>query len=231
MLQSSTTVKRALRVGCFASSVAVATLAGCSSEPDPNRYFNAATDGPRLQACLAKLGPMVADIQRKGLDQGEYRPGSQITVKNLTFRYYQALVWKQGYLQRYLGWDKLSLKQKNDLGPFLGCHEVENFTTHEAAIATEIADTERLFKTKLPRESLEDIQAAGRKSLDEADEAIRAGNAQTAKRLQAASVHHAMSNRNGVRIDTYTLKDGRSVICSTTVRGSSPPLMDCDGEP
>lgn len=230
MLQRSNTVPQALRVAGIAAA-AVAILAGCSSEPDPNRYFNAATDGPRLQACLAKLGPMVADIQRKGLDEGEYRPGSQITVKNLTFRYYQHLVWEYGYLKQYLGWETLSLEQKNKLGLFLGCTNVENFTTHEAAIATEIADTERLFKTKLPQESLEDIQAAGRKALDEADDAIRAGNAQTAKRLQAASVHHTMSNRNGVRIDTYALKDGRYVICSTTVRGSSPPLMDCDGEP
>lgn len=231
MLERSTPVRRALRVACIAATLAAATLAGCSSEPDPNRYFNAASDGPRLQACLAKLGPMVADIQRQGLDQGEYRPGSQLTVKNVTFRYYQRLVWTYGHLQRYSGWEKLSVKEKKDLGLFYGCPEVENFTTYKAAIAKEIADTEQLFKTKLPLESLEDVQAAGRKSLDEADDAIRAGNAQQAKRLQAASVQHAMSNRNGVRIDTYTLKDGRSVICSTTVRGSSPPLMDCDGEP
>lgn len=102
---------------------------------------------------------------------------------------------------------------------------------YEAAIAKEVAETERVLQRKLPLQSLEDVQAEGQKSLAEADEAIRSVNGRTTKRLQAASVHHTLSNRNGVRIDTYTLKDGRSVICSTTVRGSAPPIMNCDDEP
>lgn len=128
MFQPSTASRRALRVASLASAVAATTLAGCSSEPDPNRYFNVSTDGPRLKACLAKLGPMVDEIQRKGLDKGEYRPGFAVTVKTVTFRYYQSLVWKYGHLQQYVGWDKLSPKQKTDLGPFLDCHEIDNFT-------------------------------------------------------------------------------------------------------
>jgi hypothetical protein len=39
-----------------------------------------------------------------------------------------------------------------------------------------------------------------------------------------------MSNSNGVRIDRYTLKNGKIVTCSTTV-GTVGPTMDCDNLP
>jgi hypothetical protein len=80
-------------------------------------------------------------------------------------------------------------------------------------------------------EDVRKARAEGAKALEEWDAAIRENTTDTRKELRKAAVSHRTTNRNGVRIDTYVLKDGRSVICSTTVRGNSPAIMNCDGQP
>lgn len=80
-------------------------------------------------------------------------------------------------------------------------------------------------------EDVRKARADGAKALEEWDAAIRENTTDTRKELRKAAVSHRTTNRNGVRIDTYVLKDGRSVICSTTVRGNSPAIMNCDGQP
>lgn len=218
--------KKSIVLFAIASTI---VLSGCSSKPDPDSNFNPATQQAELQTCLEKLKPMVEDIERKGLDRGDYVPGSELTVKNVTFRYYQGLMWGYRQLHVYLSWGSMTPEKKQAAGPFI-CPLRADFTSHENAIKKEIAEVEALFKKKLSYQSLEETREEGRKALDEWDKVLRDDIADRKKKLEAASIRHTMSNRHGVRIDTYTLKSGRSIICSTTVP-STGPIMNCDGEP
>lgn len=82
-----------------------------------------------------------------------------------------------------------------------------------------------------PEENIRKAQEEGARALEQWDTAIRDNTADTRKKLEKAAAKYWMTNRNGVRVDTYVLKDGRSVICSTTIRGNSAAIMNCDGEP
>jgi len=70
---------------------------------------------------------------------------------------------------------------------------------------------------------------AGEKALEDADTAIRTEAAERRANLEKASTHTTMSNRNGVRIDHYFLKDRRVITCTTTISGNSPAMFNCDG--
>lgn len=62
------------------------------------------------------------------------------------------------------------------------------------------------------------------------DNAIRDEATDRRKRLERAAVRHRMSNKHGVRIDHYTLKGGRTISCTTTIKGNSAAIFDCDGD-
>lgn len=205
-------------------------IVGCKSKEDPDSYFNPATEEVQVRACIDKLKPMIEDIKRKKLDHGDYVPGSELTVKNMTFRYYQHFVSSYERLPVYLTWKSLTPAQKEQARTFY-CPVQADFIGHEASIKKEIADVEVLFKKKLSYQTMAESREEGLKSRDEWDKIVREDIPVRRKNLQTASVRHTMSNSHGVRIDTYMMKNGTSVICSTTVHPSAGPNMNCDGEP
>ena len=68
----------------------------------------------------------------------------------------------------------------------------------------------------------------GREEGEEADKAIREANDSQRKSLERRSVSYQMTNRNGVRVDQYTMPNGTVVTCTTTISGNAPAMFDCD---
>ena len=97
-----------------------------------------------------------------------------------------------------------------------------------AAVEARYAELSKDIDQKKARQK---IIEEGYKSRDEFDAATRDNTADRRKRLEAASASRTMSNKHGVRIDRYRLKDGRTVVCTTTVPAAGPAVFDCDGEP
>lgn len=222
--------RRYVRNAALACLAVVLLVTGCTSKTDPDTYFDPAKDETRVQACIDKLKPMIAEIKRKRLDDGDYVPGSELTIKNTTFRYYQRLVYGYQGLPIYLSWRKLTPEQKEKAFIFF-CPIGDDFTNHEEAIKKEVVEIETLFKRKLSYQSQADTISEGLKSRDEWDKIVRDAIPDRRKKLLAAASSHTMTNRYGVRIDTYVMKNGSSVICSTTVHATAGPNMNCDNEP
>lgn len=208
----------------------IVLIAGCRGKEDPDSYFNPATQEVEVRACIDKLKPMIEDIQRRKLDHGNYVPGTELTIKNTTFGYYQRLVSGYRKLPTYLSWKSLTPEEKEQAFYF-HCPLPSDFINHEVAINKEIADVEALFKKKLSYQTVQENVEEGLKSRDEWDKIVREDIPVRRKKLQSVSVNHTMSNRNGIRIDSYQMKNGSLVICSTTVHPSAGPNMNCDGEP
>lgn len=109
-----------------------------------------------------------------------------------------------------------------------GCDTPEEQAKKIAAINAQSAATvKRIEAAEREKKYLADAY----KSRDEFDAATRDNTADRRKRLETASTGHTMSNKHGVRIDRYRLKDGRTVVCTTTVPAAGPAVFDCDGEP
>lgn len=71
----------------------------------------------------------------------------------------------------------------------------------------------------------------GNKALEEWDAAIRNNTDDRRKRLASIAVGHTMTNKHGMRIDRYELRNGQTVVCTTTAGGPGAAIFDCDGEP
>jgi hypothetical protein len=71
----------------------------------------------------------------------------------------------------------------------------------------------------------------GRKALDAWDQAIRTNNETMLADLQKHAVQHKVVNTAGFKIDSFVLKDGRVIQCTTTAGGNGPAITNCDGEP
>lgn len=72
----------------------------------------------------------------------------------------------------------------------------------------------------------------GYNALVEFDDVIRDGNARRRKALEKAAIKHEHNNGYGLpaTVDLYTMKDGRLVLCTTSI-SSTGAIMNCDGEP
>ncbi len=87
---------------------------------------------------------------------------------------------------------------------------------------------EFLEKDRVNQENIRKAREEGARALEEADNAIRAANASRKAELERRATSHRMTNRNGVRVDQYTMPDGQTVSCTTTISGNSPAMFNCD---
>lgn len=87
---------------------------------------------------------------------------------------------------------------------------------------------EFLERSRAAEESIRKAREEGARALEQADDAIRQANQRQRSELESRAISHRMSNRNGVRVDQYTMADGTVVTCTTTIRGSSPAMFNCD---
>ncbi|MDM0118871.1 hypothetical protein [Variovorax arabinosiphilus] len=80
------------------------------------------------------------------------------------------------------------------------------------------------------RRRADEMEAAYR-SRDEFDAAVRQNTAVSRASLEKAAVRRYRNNTGGsVMVDTYVLKDGRSINCTTKVSGAGPAIFKCDGD-
>lgn len=87
---------------------------------------------------------------------------------------------------------------------------------------------EFIERSRAAEESIRKAREDGAKALEEADNAIRNANASQKSDLERKAISHRMTNRNGVRIDQYTMPNGTVVTCSTTISGNAPAMFNCD---
>ena len=73
-------------------------------------------------------------------------------------------------------------------------------------------------------------QTEGARALLEVDVEIAKSNERVRKEFETKARSHEMHSRGPVRIDVYTMPDGRVVTCETVVYETGP-LLNCDGEP
>ena len=91
------------------------------------------------------------------------------------------------------------------------------------------ASREQEYKQSAERKRYwEESAKRGREQAEEADKAIRDANSSRRSDLERRAVSHRMSNRNGVRVDQYTLPNGTVVTCTTTISGNAPAMFNCD---
>ncbi len=100
-----------------------------------------------------------------------------------------------------------------------GCSESDDVKKKRAQEHKESAERMRYW---------EEIAKRGWEQGEEADKAIREANSSRRQELERRSVSHRMSNRNGVRVDQYTMSNGTIVTCTTTISGNSPAMFNCD---
>ena len=82
-----------------------------------------------------------------------------------------------------------------------------------------------------PQQRADAALEAAYKSRDAFDAAVRENNAGMRKALEKAAVRHWRSNSGGsVMVDTYVLRDGRSINCVTKIANAGPAIFNCDGE-
>lgn len=84
---------------------------------------------------------------------------------------------------------------------------------------------------RTPEQRIADAREEGRRTLDEADAAIRANNDDLKNGLAAVAVAHHVRLSGDLRIDTYGMADGRWITCETVVYPTGAPITTCDGEP
>lgn len=91
------------------------------------------------------------------------------------------------------------------------------------------AQREQRYKESAERQRYwEESAKRGREQAEEADKAIRDANSSRRADLERRAISHRMSNRNGVRVDQYTLPNGTVVTCTTTISGNAPAMFNCD---
>lgn len=100
-----------------------------------------------------------------------------------------------------------------------GCSESAEVTEKREKERTESAERARYWEESAKR---------GREQGEEADKAIREANDSQRKGLERRAVSHRMTNRNGVRVDQYTMSNGTVVTCTTTISGNAPAMFNCD---
>lgn len=92
-------------------------------------------------------------------------------------------------------------------------------------------------KAKREQERIESVERSryweesakrGREQGEEADKAIREANDSQREGLERRAISHRMTNRNGVRVDQYTMPNGTVVSCTTTISGNAPAMFNCD---
>jgi len=98
----------------------------------------------------------------------------------------------------------------------------------EVKARREAEHREFIERSRAAEESVRRAREEGARALEEADKAIREANASRRSDLERRAVSHRMANRNGVRVDQYTMPDGRVVTCTTTISGNSPAIFNCD---
>lgn len=102
----------------------------------------------------------------------------------------------------------------------------------EQEIAKEKEKAEFLAKSREAEAKVLAAREEGARALEEFDNAIRenAGNRRRALEKAAASHKHFNISAN-IAVDSYIMKDGRQIVCSTKVLPTAPAIFDCDGEP
>jgi hypothetical protein len=105
------------------------------------------------------------------------------------------------------------------LGKIGGCSESSEVKAQRERRYKESAERQRYWEESAKR---------GREQGEEADKAIREANSSKRADLERRSVKHRMSNRNGVRVDQYTMPNGTVVTCTSTISGNAPAMFNCD---
>ena len=105
------------------------------------------------------------------------------------------------------------------LGKIGGCSESPEVTAKREKERAEAAEQSRYWAESARH---------GREQAEKADEAIREANNSQREGLERRAVSHRMSNRNGVRVDQYTMPNGSVVTCTTTISGNAPAMFNCD---
>ena len=108
---------------------------------------------------------------------------------------------------------------------------VDSCGKDEATLKREAEEeSARIAKDRQAYETVQRAREEGAKALDETDAAIAASNERLRSELAEKSTHHQMYSRGPVRVDVYTMPDGRMITCDTVVYDSGP-ILNCDGSP
>lgn len=100
-----------------------------------------------------------------------------------------------------------------------GCSESPRVKEQKEKERAEAAERSRYWEESAKR---------GREQGEEADKTIREANDSQREELERRSVSHRMTNRNGVRVDQYTMPNGTVVSCTTTISGNAPAMFNCN---
>lgn len=101
-----------------------------------------------------------------------------------------------------------------------------------ANISSERIEIKQVMDNRTPEERIRAAREEGAKALEEFDDAIRDNTQKRRNILEKAAVSHKHYNISAnIAVDSYTMKDGRYITCSTKVLPTAPAVFDCDGEP
>jgi len=104
-------------------------------------------------------------------------------------------------------------------GKIGGCTESAEVKAKREQALIESAERRRYWEESAKR---------GIEQAEEADKAIRSANDAQREGLERRAVSHRTTNRNGVRVDQYTMPNGKVVTCTTTISGNAPAMFNCD---